>query len=122
MTRYQIKRFDASVVECRVFTDNQISFQLPHVAVHSESGFNCGYDGCGPQDLAVSILAHHFGEVPREVLAQANIHDGPGLYKSLKYHLRFALDVTANIFLGDGEFYALSDEQIGHWLDDGLLS
>jgi hypothetical protein len=38
---------------------------LHHVAVHSPTGFEWGYGGSGPADLALSILADHFGERPR---------------------------------------------------------
>lgn len=29
---------------------------LPHIVRHSPTGFNCGYDGNGPRDLALSLL------------------------------------------------------------------
>lgn len=32
---------------------------LPHVERHSPTGFEWGYGGSGPSDLALSILAHH---------------------------------------------------------------
>lgn len=36
---------------------------LPHVAYHNAEGFDYGYEGAGPGDLALSILADFFGEV-----------------------------------------------------------
>jgi hypothetical protein len=38
---------------------------LHHVVVHSPTGFEWGYGGSGPADLALSILADHFHERPR---------------------------------------------------------
>ncbi len=37
---------------------------LRHVALHSPTGFEWGYGGSGPADLALSILADHLGENP----------------------------------------------------------
>lgn len=37
---------------------------LFHVVLHSPTGFNWGYHGSGPADLALSILADYFDERP----------------------------------------------------------
>jgi hypothetical protein len=37
---------------------------LKHVMIHSPDGFEWGYNGSGPADLALSILADFFGENP----------------------------------------------------------
>jgi hypothetical protein len=37
---------------------------LPHVVLHSPTGFEWGYGGSGPADLALSILADFFDERP----------------------------------------------------------
>ena len=34
---------------------------LPHIQLHSPDGFEWGYGGSGPADLALSILAHALG-------------------------------------------------------------
>jgi hypothetical protein len=36
---------------------------LPHLIRHSPAGFNCGYDGNGPRDLALSLLADALGDL-----------------------------------------------------------
>lgn len=36
------------------------TFPLPHFVMHSPSGFEFGYGGSGPADLAYSILVHWF--------------------------------------------------------------
>ena len=37
---------------------------LKHYVYHSPTGFNWGYGGSGPADLALAILANHFGARP----------------------------------------------------------
>jgi hypothetical protein len=39
---------------------------LPHVILHSPTGFEWGYGGSGPADLSLSILANFFNERPTE--------------------------------------------------------
>jgi len=57
----RIKEQPNAVGECHVYVDGK---PLRHVVHHSPDGFNWGYGGSGPADLALSILAHHFGETP----------------------------------------------------------
>ena len=38
---------------------------LKHVCQHSPTGFEWGYSGSGPADLALSLLFDHFGETPQ---------------------------------------------------------
>ncbi len=45
--------------EMKVFIDDR---PLPHVVHHSPTGFNVGYGGSGPADLALSILAAVIGD------------------------------------------------------------
>jgi len=35
---------------------------LPHVVFHSPTGYEWGYGGSGPADLALSILTHYLGD------------------------------------------------------------
>ena len=39
---------------------------LRHIIHHSPTGFEFGYGGSGPADLALSILADYFGEQPTD--------------------------------------------------------
>ena len=117
MTTYKVTRHDASVMDCRVFEDEKAPYQLPHIPVHSPSGFNAGYLGSGPADLAVSILAHYFGEFPQQVL---DAWGGSGESRALVMHQQFKRDIVASILLADGESYGLTSEQVGHWLAEGL--
>ena len=50
------KRFQGDVRVWRE-EDGTLRANVPHLAHHSPSGFECGYGGSGPADLALSILA-----------------------------------------------------------------
>lgn len=120
MTRYRITRYDSSVVDCRVLEDGKIPYQLPHIPAHSPTGFNCGYFGSGPADLALALLVHHLGEDPKQVYEKFQTESGCNGSEALRLHQRFKQDIVANVFLADGESYILTDEQIGHWMLEGL--
>lgn len=44
---------------------------LPHLAHHSPQGFAWGYNGSGPADLALAILAYSLQETPEHSLSDA---------------------------------------------------
>lgn len=52
-------------------TDESGTRPLQHRVRHSPDGFQWGYGGSGPADLARSILWDHFGEEPPPALYQA---------------------------------------------------
>jgi hypothetical protein len=54
---YRVVRSAAGDVSCEVLREGARPRQLPHVAVHSPTGFEVGYGGSGPADLALSIVA-----------------------------------------------------------------
>jgi len=115
VTRYRITRYDASTVDCRVFVDDSIGYQLSHIPIHSPTGFNCGYLGAGPGDLALALLAHHFGEDPFTVYGRVTTGHGDES-RAYREHQRFKQDIVANIFLDDEKTRIMTDEEIGHWL------
>lgn len=42
---------------CRRLSDGRLACNVPHVVVwHSPSGFDCGYGGSGPAELALNVL------------------------------------------------------------------
>jgi hypothetical protein len=56
---YHGKRIEGGV---RVWVEDPETHQeaeLPHVQKHSPTGFEWGYGGSGPADLALAILAYH---------------------------------------------------------------
>jgi hypothetical protein len=119
MINYRITRFDASTLECRVFDDDKASYELQHIPLHSPTGYNCGYLGSGPADLALALLVHHLGEDPTTVMDIARNKIG-GESKALDLHQRFKSDIVANIFLGDNESYNLPGARIGQWVYNGV--
>ncbi len=55
---------DDEIGDCRVTVEHEGRlYPLVHVELHSDA-FEWGYAGSGPADLALSILADHFGEHP----------------------------------------------------------
>lgn len=78
-------------------------YELHHVQRHSPTGFEIGYNGSGPADLALSILCDHFGEQPTE---QQIYH---GQYKAAPIYQRFK-----ELFIGSikDESATITTEQI----------
>ena len=61
---------EASVVVQNVVDDGPSGRRpLAHVSYHSPDGFEWGYAGSGPADLALALLADYFDEPPEFVLA-----------------------------------------------------
>lgn len=61
---YHVERTGGEVT-CRVEikgNEGAAFYELRHVKLHSPTGFEFGYGGSGPSDLALSILLDYFGE------------------------------------------------------------
>ncbi len=117
MKTYTIRRYDASILDCRVREGEGPSRQLLHVVLHSPSGFNAGYLGSGPADLALSILVDYFGDDPDVARALCRgMHGGES--RAVRLHQRFKQDIIANVLLKVGESYDLAEAQIGMWLNE----
>ena len=69
---------------------------LKHRIYHSPDGFNWGYGGSGPADLARSILWDFIGAEPT-----------PGLYQDFKFHF----------VSGWKDKWEITSEEIQNWLD-----
>ena len=68
--RESITHGEASVVVWNAVDDGPSDRRpLTHVSYHSPDGFEWGYAGSGPADLALAILADYFEEPPEFVLA-----------------------------------------------------
>lgn len=48
---------------------------LPQIVYHSPTGFEWGYPGSGPSDLALALLVDHLGEDPVQV--ETRLRTGP---------------------------------------------
>lgn len=80
--------------------DNGCRRPLRHVVVHSPTGFEWGYGGSGPSDLALSILADHLA-VP---------HVAPSLYQSFKFDVIGNLEQNSN--------FVMPAKLVSDWLGD----
>lgn len=101
---------DEEVGDCRVtVVDDQAPDSpqpLTHVKLHS-GGFEWGYSGSGPADLALSILADHFGERP----TRHQLHHG--LCECWRYHQRFKRAFIAG---APRAGFEIASAQIVQWL------
>jgi hypothetical protein len=79
---YLGSRYPTGRVYVGVIEDGCIMCPLPHNELHSPDGFEWGYAGSGPADLARSILTHALG---LEGEAAENIH--PRLYQQFKFDI-----------------------------------
>lgn len=67
MTVYRVQRYPGEVVVMKApGLASQVWYRLRPPRVHSPTGFEFGYGGSGPADLALAILLDHFGEGPHE--------------------------------------------------------
>lgn len=79
---------------------------LRHYEVHSPDGFQWGYGGSGPADLALAILVDHLGEDPtRKQLSE-------GLSLAWPLHQDFKWKFVAEF----GDSWALRTQDIDAWL------
>jgi hypothetical protein len=67
---------------------NADPYPLVHIVLHSPTGIEWAYGGSGPADLALSILADHFGERPTDRQAMFNT-------QAWKHHQAFKWAVVA---------------------------
>ena len=70
MKSYIIDRVENLTVSAHVDPGNgEKAYRLPHLLRHSPSGFEYGYGGSGPADLARSLVgdAYGIGDPPRAV-------------------------------------------------------
>lgn len=109
MKKYVIRRDGASrSVSCTVQeTNSGRVYPLRHVVLHSPTGFNFGYLGSGPADLALSILCDYFDEFPtREHLYE-------GKFKAQPHYQTFKTQVIAFI---DDRGRTITSSEIARWL------
>lgn len=76
-----------------------LDYKLPHVLRHSHDGFNFGYGGSGPADLALSILVDTVGETLAD-----------------KWYQQFKWDIIAR--LPRDNSWTITDSQIFAWLKE----
>ncbi len=106
MKTYSGKRTDpargsASPVEVIVIDSNKGKnkiYNLQHIMRHSPDGFNWGYGGSGPGDLARSILMDHFSGTT---------------YGVEMIYMKFKQDFVAHF----GDTWEITSDLISEWME-----
>jgi len=76
-----------------------INYEIKHIVRHSPDGFQWGYGGSGPSDLALSILTDYCQRMEIEDIAN-------------KYYQQFKI----NFIVTAGEKIDITSDQIKEWL------
>ena len=133
MKIYKVTRAPGGVITERVICvvkqdkafPEPIAYHLPHVVFHSPTGFECGYGGSGPADLALSIMADHWGVDPKTMRQRirgwtgehGHAADGvAGCYQDFKF------EFIAAMHLKLGETAQITSYQIADWLAARFLA
>jgi hypothetical protein len=127
MRIYVISRTIRGIVHCTVKQVNggkpieRSAYRLPHANLHSPTGFECGYGGSGPADLAASILADFFDVNARTVGAtyrgKHSRKPRPAVaLKVVELHQDFKAELIARIDIARGQRYEITGGMIAEWL------
>lgn len=107
-------RRDASgAITVGVAEDDQTVRDLRHVEAHSPDGFEWGYGGSGPADLALSILADYFEGLWEPELDHDKFANMVRI-RSWAYHQSFKRDF---IETAKPKGWEISEEDVDHWLE-----
>lgn len=115
MKTYTVKRLDNGKLICHVTRyhtgpeAHHVVTNLFHLVYHSPDGFETGYGGSGPSELALSILADYFDE-------RAAMQPASGRLKCWAIHQIFRDKFIAPNKLEDGEEYTIAEEEIIAWI------
>ena len=69
---------------------------VPHIALHSPTGFNWGYGGSGPADLALALTRHALGEKTTRKALREGRGRAIWVYQDVKWQLVGHIDVDLN--------------------------
>ncbi|HEV8711700.1 MAG TPA: DUF6166 domain-containing protein [Candidatus Binatia bacterium] len=114
MKTYVGVRNDPDPVTVEVHTSSR-KRPLRHIPFHSPSGFEWGFQGSGPADLALSILVDYLKERPpyggwkNRLFSKWTVHS-----KAWKYHQDFKRDFVAKWSVA----WMLHDQEIDTWLKE----
>lgn len=103
---YEIRRIDAGI-SCLV-KDGDITQELKHIPIHSLDGFEIGYEGSGPADLALAILADYFNETEDQIRKGFDT-------KSWRLHQQFKSQFIASIELKQFGKHTINTGEIISW-------
>lgn len=107
--REEDKEVYASVLE------ENTSRSLRHVPLHSPTGFEFGYQGSGPADLALAILIEEL-DGPTDVEAYRKFFDAEPVVRRIRaLYQAFKTDVVAP---KRGETWWITSGEIAIWLEE----
>jgi hypothetical protein len=92
MKTYRGMRRTSGSIDVIIVEDN-VAVALPHVVWHSPDGFEWGYHGSGPADLALSILADAVSE--KQTRTQAKHFDPSACPRAVRAHQEFKREFIA---------------------------
>lgn len=107
MNTYFITRDNDNKVQCLVRQGSK-SYPLPHKMHHSPTGFEIGYGGSGPAELAMSILA----DVYRNESPTIRIMSGSVPKTAWDFHQEFKWKFLADKQVKIGETFEISEDLI----------
>jgi hypothetical protein len=96
-----------------VIVEDHVAEPLPHVVWHSPDGFEWGYHGSGPADLALSMLADALGE--KQTQAQAKHFDPSSCPRAVRAHQEFKAEFIAVVPRNEG--WEIEAEQVLAWVE-----
>jgi hypothetical protein len=98
--------------------DGRAVYRVPHCVYHSPGGFETGYAGSGPADLALAILADYYCADPKEIalaLRGAVLGD-TNAYRAIRFHHEFKFEVVARRQLDPGQSWIITDAEVAQFL------
>jgi hypothetical protein len=99
---YLGSRYPNGRVYVGIIENGAVTEPLPHIERHSPGGFEWGYAGSGPADLALSILTHALGQTQPDTIP-------PALYQQFKDDIVTRLPRDRN--------WEFSREYVLRWVD-----
>lgn len=93
---------------------------------HSPNGFEWGYGGSGPAQLALAILADHLASQPAQILAAVTgigeeWHDGASLADRVAIRLHQAYKLRCIATLRQGEPFELTTNDVSQFIESEIL-
>jgi len=97
-------RRNGNQIDVDVVEDENYTKPLTHISHHSPDGFEWGYGGSGPADLALAILVDLLDEDPKKVLPYALAGKGEpsaAVHAHQKFKDKFIVDLPTTGNIGD---------------------
>ena len=111
---YVVRRVRLFGVSASVRAGREI-YALRHVEHHSPDGFETGYGGSGPAELALSILCDYLGADARDS-RDFGWDAAPEALLAWRLHQQFKVDFVARRQLDVGARYEISARDVHDWI------